>query len=435
CSGSKQAQGQTDIDTPFTIPFSIVQLPLRIKKSELERNINQQLPDTLYADKNADGNGLEVLAQKQDDITIELKEKVLEYTVPLKIFAKKDLRLTDVQARGALTMNFQTEYDIHEDWSLTTTTLLNGYEWTEKPRLKVGFVNIPVELIADQVLDRSKDLITTAIDDQVKANLDLRSQIDMAWKMMHEPFLISEEYRTWMILNPNRIEMTPIEMEDESITSTIILESTPKVYLGEAPTVDAPAAPPPFQWSTSKETGFNIFIQTDIPFSEAEALARTNMVGERFESGKRYVVVEDLHLAGRGNRLVIETLLSGSYNGKVNLVGKPKYNALTQKLELSKLDVELKTSNFMHKTLGWLFKGAFKKQIRESVDYYLDFYLTQMKESIQNEFKNMPIAPGITMNGDLENFSVQQAYVGVEEIKVMLEMKGGIEVEVTGISE
>ena len=89
----------------------------------------------------------------------------------------------------------------------------------------------------------------------------------------------------------------------------------------------------------------------------------------------------------------------------------------------------------MHKTLGWLFKGAFKKQIRESVDYYLDFYLTQMKESIQNEFKNMPIAPGITMNGDLENFSVQQAYVGVEEIKVMLEMKGGIEVEVTGISE
>ena len=435
CSGGKGAQGGTDIQAPFAIPFSIVQLPIRIKKSELERSINQQLTDTLYSDPNADGSGLEILAQKHSDISVNLGEKVLEYTVPLKVFAKKDLRITDVQARGTLSLTFQTEYEINEDWSLETSTQLGEYEWLEKPRLKVGFVNIPVELIADNVLERSKDLITEAIDEQVKANLDLRGQMDTAWNMMHDPFLVSEEYRTWMVLSPQKIEMTPLKMEDDAITSTVILESSPRVFLGEKPEIETPKELPPFNWSNASSKGFNIFLQTDIPFEEAEKLAKENMVGERFESGKRYVVVEDVNLTGKGNRLVIETDLSGSYNGKVNLVGKPKYNPITKKLELTKLDVELKTRNVLHKTLGWLFKGAFKKQIRESVDYYLDFYMTQMQETLQNEFKNMPIAAGIYMNGDLENFTVKQAYVGVEEIKVTLELTGGIEVEVLGISD
>lgn len=433
CSGSKNVVENPE-NLPFEVPLSTIELPLRISKTDFEDNLNDQLGEELFADDNLDGEGLEVLAEKTERIELFFSDTTIQFRVPIRLQIKKPISFTTLKAKGALTMDFATTYQIDSTWALTTKTELLNHIWTEKPKLSLGGVTLPVQFIASQVLSRAKSILAEAIDEQVQANFDLRKEMEKAWDYMHDPVLLSEEYRTWIILNPKRLEMSPIRTERDTIRSLIFLESQPQVFIGDRPQKVLPEELPAFTWRKAGGQGFNISLQTAIPFVEAEALAKESMVGETFTSGKRAVTVEDLALYGQDNQMVVQTTLSGSYNGKVNLVGTPKYNANTGKLKLEDLDVELKTRNVLYKSLGWLFKGIFKSQIQQSIDYYLDYYLTYMRESLQEEFKNAELAPGISISGDLERLEILNTTVNSESIQVLISMVGGLDVSVQGIT-
>ena len=433
CSGTKNIVQDPQM-LPFEVPLSVVELPLRISKTDLEDNLNDQLGEELFSDDNLDGEGLEVVAQKTERIELFFSDTTIKFRVPVRLQIQKPVAFTTLGAKGALTMDFETNYQIDSTWALSTKTELLDHLWTEKPKLTIGGVSLPVQFIASQVLTRAKSILAEAIDEQVRANFDLRKEMENAWELMHDPVLLSEEYRTWIILNPKRLEMEPIRTEQDTIKSLIFLESQPQVFIGDKPDKVLPEELPGFTWRQGSSQGFDINIQTAIPFSEAEAMAKENMIGETYTSGKRSVTVEDLALYGKGNKMVVETTLSGSYKGKVNLVGEPRYNANTGKLKLEDLDVELETRNVLYKTLGWLFKGVFKSQIQSSIDYYLDYYLTYMRESMQEEFTNAELAPGITMAGDLERLEILNTAVNEESIQVLLKMAGGLDISVKGIS-
>ncbi|MEO1711778.1 MAG: DUF4403 family protein [Bacteroidota bacterium] len=434
CSGPKNVVENPE-DLPFEVPLSAIELPLRISKADLEDNLNDQLGEQLFADDDLDGEGLEVIAEKTERIELFFSDTTIQFKVPVRLKIKKPVAFTTLGAKAALSMDFSTNYQIDSTWALSTKTELSEYQWTEKPKLTIGGVSLPVQFIASQVLKRTKDILAEAIDEQVRANFDLRKEMDKAWDLMHDPVLLSEEYKTWIILNPKRLEMQPIRTEQDTIKSLIFLESQPQVFIGDKPQKVLPEELPAFTWrEEGGGQGFDINIQTAIPFSEAEALAKESMIGETYTSGKRSVTVEDLALYGQGSKMVVETTLSGSYKGKVNLVGEPRYNANTGKLKLANLDVELKTRNVLYKSLGWLFKGVFKSQIQSSIDYYLDYYLTYMRESLQEEFTNAEVAPGITMSGDLERLEILDTHVTTENIQVLLQMAGGLDVNVKGIS-
>ena len=435
CATKKPLIDMDDDHAEWSVPLSVLPLPVRLHKAELERDLNRQLGTVLYEDNDLKDDDLAIRAERSEDIRLQIDERQIEYRVPLKIWVKKNLRLTNVEAEGTLAINFRTEYQIREDWSLQTTTEVTSHEWIRKPVLKLGVIDLPIQFIANQVLKSSRQTIAKAIDEQVRANLDLRAEVESAWNMLQDPLLLSEEYHTWMVLHPSRLFMTPLQSNVDTIESTIVLLSEPRVYLGEEPARPEPRPLPSFTWQESDQGGFAFVLQTEIPFVEAERLAQQNMVGERFSSGKRYVVVEDIRLTGRGNRLVVATDLSGSYNGRVNLIGKPVYDARSGRIELRNLDVELETRNFLYKSLGWLFKGAFKKRVQENLNYYLEYYLDTMRETIQQEFDHFALAPGVELNGELEDLRVQQVYVTTDAIRTWVGLGGKIEVDVHGLSQ
>jgi hypothetical protein len=188
-------------------------------------------------------------------------------------------------------------------------------------------------------------------------------------------------------------------------------------------------------WKNHQDRGFELLVQTDILFSEAERLAKENMVGQEFSSGKKSVTVEDLDLFGLDDKIVVKTTLSGAYNGAINLIGKPTFNPEKGEIELQDLDVEVKTKNVLHKSLGWLFKGTFKKEIQKNLNYYLDYYMTYTRETVEKDFKDYPVYPGILMNGNLDDLTIDKVFVTPEAIRVWIDLKGGLEIDIRGLME
>ncbi|MFT4759408.1 MAG: hypothetical protein ACI9XO_001409 [Paraglaciecola sp.] len=414
---------------------SVIHIPVRIDKNELQMSINQQLGETLYEDNNMGDDDMMIRAKKQQDITIEIGNEELIYQVPLDLWIKKGTFLGSVEAEGQLILDFKTSYQIAEDWSLSTITEVVGYDWIKRPVLKLGIVDLPVQFIANQVLKKTRSLISRTIDEQVKKQLDLKTQVNEAWQKLHQPILLSEEHKTWIVFNPESIGMSPLKLDKDTIESTIIFKSNPVVSLGNKPATPAFQPLPNFVFEIEKSDGFTLYLNTNFSLAEAEDLSKKHLVGEQFSYGKKYVKIEDVELYGSGKDLVINLLLSGSYNGNVYVQGEPKYNKRTNEIELENLDFDFSSKRFLMRTMSWLFKSNLKDRIHHELNFQLGQNVEMARLMIQEQLKSMEISKGVMLKGNLDKIHISKVKIVPETLKVEVALNGNLLVDMKGIGQ
>ena len=179
CSAPKQIPNyMIDESEAKVLPISTLNLPIKISKEGLSEQLNTVLGDTLYTDDNVDGSGLKVTAQKAMDFELDITQEDLIYTVPLKVKIEKKYYVTTLKAEGSIAMQFKTTYEIDSTWNLITKTEVLNHKWTEKPTLRMGGFKLPFEVIANAVIKGTKKYLTNTIDQEVKNNLDLKSQAE-----------------------------------------------------------------------------------------------------------------------------------------------------------------------------------------------------------------------------------------------------------------
>ena len=411
---------------------SIINVPLRIDIRELEQSVNRQLPDPLYKDESLEGDNVAVIATKKEDITLGVDSQMVTYRVPLALDIKYDIGFSTVKAVGEIAMNFKTAFNVRENWELETSTILDGYEWLRAPKVRLAGINLPAGFIANIIINQSKEVLTEAIDEQVANNFDFKKVIEDTWKQMFAPMLVSEEYNAWLSINPIDIGMTNLLMDQDTIVSTLIIESKPKINLGGKPD-DASWRPLPlFQYREFESEEFTLYLNTEISYDEAERIAKEQILGETYSSGKRSVTIEDLELYGQGDKLVVNTKLSGSYNGSIYMTGKPVYNRRKNSIDIKDLSYTLDTRSFLVKSAGWLLKSTIKKQIQDNLDFLLDSNMSEMETQIQQQLENYHINDGVTINGKLNELNIENAYLTATGMRVFIALNGRLGVNVTG---
>lgn len=422
-------------DTRFEEKKSLINIPVRINMLELEQSLNRQLTGVLYEDKDInDGDDMMVKAEKRSDIKLSVTGQQINYRTPLNLWIKYDLGLTTVEATGAIALNFKTAFEIRNDWTVETRTDIEGYEWLEKPKMRVVGVNLPIGFIADMILKNSKGKLTKSIDKLTKDNLDLRTMIESAWKRFFDPVLVAPEYNTWLTLNPESIGMTPLTTINNELVSTIVVESMPTVKIGDRPEVAPARSLPPLRYVNKAQEDFVIHLKADVSFREAERIAQASLVGQTFTQGKRAVKIEDVKLYGQGNNLVVTTKLSGSYEGNVYLIGKPVYNIKTNKIDLDNLDFSLETKSFLVKSGAWILKSTLRKKLQENLDFLLDYNLKGIQDQLQTQLTHFTLTPGAYLNGQLQQLNIENVYLTQDAIIVDLGLQGRVNVVVNGLN-
>ncbi len=431
CSTTKQIPNyMIDESEAKVLPISTLNLPIKISKEGLSEQLNTVLGDTLYTDDNVDGSGLKVTAQKAMDFELDITQEDLIYTVPLKVNIEKKYYVTTLKAEGSIAMQFKTTYEIDSTWNLITKTEVLNHKWTEKPTLRMGGFKLPFEVIANAVIKGTKKYLTNTIDQEVKNNLDLKSQAEKVWADLYKPFLASEEYRTWMILNPISVAVKPILNEVDTISTLLQVEAQPHLILGEEPDSLIPTELHSFTWLEDEKDHFDITLVSELPYSEAKVLAGNNLIGEKFESSKRFVTVEDIDLYSRGQFLIIRTKLSGSYDGWINLAGIPRINQENNNILLDNFDIELETKNLLHRSAAWLFKGSFKKMVKEEIEANLSYYMNYTKEVLQEEMNHVKVQNGVYMDGNLHDLKIINLYLTEEALKTWVGLEGNLKLDI-----
>ena len=429
-------QYNTAVEAPLV---STISIPVNISISDLVTSINNKLSgkalyeDYSYTDNNNDGFMMN--AWKSRDITLNLNGQTIKYYVPLKLWLKKNLYVSEAEAEAEIGLSFKTTFAIKEDWSIQTNTVLEYHEWLSKPVLKTGMGNVSIESIANLAIGRSKKDLTQTIDRLVGQQLSLRPAVQEVWNALQTPTLLSDEYKMWIKTTPTGISMTPIVTDWNSIKAKISVDCLNDVNFGAQPAFRENTSLPLLRNIEYDNTPdeFQVRVATDVPFPEAERIARTFMVGQVFESGKKKVKVDDLQIWGNNDRIVVNTLLSGSFVGNIYFMGRPVYNAQKNQIEMTDFDFHFDTKNMLLKSASWIFQGTIKKKMKDSMIFPLDENIKALRAEIQNTLKYYPIQPGVVLSGTVDTLTVENTRIMPNSIRVNLFSKGKLQVDVKGL--
>lgn len=434
CKTNKPTAPAEIYKTAEALPASIIRLPLNISLDDLEKTINDQI-DKLFVDGDVlpedYGNGLKVKVTKNGTIRLAAKGRSVTFEVPLDLKLEKNVGFTDLKADGALNLSFQTNYKIDQDWNIKTETSVNDYKWTNKPSLDMGIIKVPLEGVANQLIDRSKESLTNEIDKQLQERFALKEYAQLAVDTLQKPFLVSEEYDAWLTVRPGKIIMAPLQTNQRKVSTTILLEAKTDITVDKNNITNTNFEKlPTLEEQEVAGEGFQFYFQTKVPYPLIEAEAKKQLLGEVFEEGNRKVKIEDIKVYGQNDKLVVNAKLSGDYDGSIYLLGKPVYNKDKGQLELADFDFELKTRQFLKKSMAWLLQRNLKKQLQENLNYPVKKELDESKIAIQEQMKNLVQHPQLDVVGTVADLTIKQLFVEKEQIVVALYASGEVKAEI-----
>lgn len=413
--------------------LSNLYIPIKLGKKDLENAINQQIGEVIFEEENLNGDGISVRATRIDSISLTLADSSLIYTVPLDIWVKKKLRLLgDTEAEGALVLQFITNYKLQEDWTVQTKTSIQEYEWVKTPKINVLGAKIPVKMIADRVLLASKTKITEQIDQLAKDGLSLKVYAQEAWDKIQQPILVSKEYQSTLKITPYGLAISPFQLQQDTIVSTIFVTGLSEVGLGQQANFSDNAPLPPLKIKDFDPAPFQLKVLAQIPFEAAEQIALENLKGETYTFGKKDITIEDLKLSKDQDKIAVDVRVSGDHEGQLFLKGIPSFNEKKNQIDIKKVEFRLDTKNFLLKTAKWLFSDLIINKIEGNLQYSIDEDLQEIKKQIQEQFTNYEIRPGINAEGQVADLKVVQVGIGETAILAVVELTGQVQIIAKG---
>lgn len=411
--------------------YSLINIPVNANIDHIEAALNKEM-DLVFADNlgafDMGGAEFDLKITKTEPMTIDIGTNEVTYKVPFNMTVGKDFRIAQLDADGAILLDFKTVYEILPDWSLATTTTLEHYHWTDKPVLSIGIFSLPIESVANRMVETSREEITKIIDQQVRENFVLKDYINEAWIRLQDPIPASIEDQLWVTMTPRTIAMTPLVKTGAKVSATIIVDAVAEAVVGNRPKAGEPIPLPNFTEAQSSDDDFSMRLFTVIPMDTARMMIAEHVVGETFSSGNRSVTVHDVDIFGKDHQIIVDMKMTGDYNGSIFIKGTPFYNKKNNRIEMDDVAYELATKNFLQKSMGWLFKKNMEKRMEEAMRFPLEENLAYIKTVLDKSLQHYQVTAGIVMQAELDNLEFGETYITPEFIHVEVRSKGKLNV-------
>ncbi|MBW6491136.1 MAG: DUF4403 family protein [Lentimicrobium sp.] len=416
---------------------SVIGFTAEARLSDIQKELNRQFSGLVYDNNslnNNGGNNIMVKAWKEGDIALTMKDNVIIYRVPLRLWIKAGFKTTQLgitlsdyrEVNGALALMFRTSVTLNPDWRLSTKTETTGYEWITEPVVKIAGINVPMKFVADLILQKNLKTISSSIDESIKEYLDLKPYALQAWKSLNQPIMLDDEYKVWLSIETSEFFSSHITAANGFIRIQSGARSVIETSVGPKPSVNEPGPLPGLQVSNSVKEGIVVNASLDIPFEEINEQASTYLVGMDFSQGKRKVKVEEVKIYGSKGKLVAETRLSGSFKGTIYFSGIPAFNATDSTLFLKDFDYDISTRNLLVKSAAWLYQGGFRNMMVKEMVWPMASDIKMIYGEINNTLKAYPLADGVVLKGQVNRLTMDEILITPTGVKPFISSEGRI---------
>ncbi|MGG7034986.1 MAG: DUF4403 family protein [Flavobacterium sp.] len=424
-------------DTP-----SFIGLPVSIKISEVENQINKQLNGLIFNDPNIEDDNISIQVWKQAPIVLTNKNGKLRTVLPLKatikyrygidkfgvsIYDTRELNLNgNINLVSAIKLN---------NWKINTATEFESLNWNESPTINIGGKSIPITYLADSALKYFKSKIEKSIDQGIEKAINFKPDVLNALAKLSQPTLVNSQYQTWFQIIPTELYSSDVVLKKDDITMNLGMKCNIATFLGQKPTNEFNKNQLPLK-SVSKIPG-NITINMVgvSSYNDASKILAKNFNDKEFVfDGKRKIKVQNVGLWHKKGKMVISMAVTGSVNGTIYLTGVPQFDNKTQEIYFDQLDYVLDTKSKLLRTANWMVSGLIIKKIEENCRYSIKSNIEEEKQTISKYLKNYSPMPGVFVNGTLGNISFIKTQLTNNAIIAFMTITGDANVTVKSLN-
>lgn len=419
---------------------STISLPVEMKVTALEALLNRQLTGLIYEDNSLDDNGgdnIMVKAWKKENIKLGFEKGQFSYRVPLKLWIKAGwkisqfgITLSDYRELNAeIALKFNSSVVVNRDWTVTTVTTSDGYEWLSKPTLKIGPVDLPITFIADMIIKYNTATINSAIDEGLQQSLDLKSNALQAWTEIQKPMLLSEEYGLWLRISPKTIAAMPISGGKGIIKHTSAIQGVAECFTGKEPPSRINRVLPELQTASKLPDDFLANVVSYIGYEYLDSITRLMLVNTSYTFGKKKITINGVSVYGNENKMIIATDVSGSIKGKLYFAGIPIYRIADSSIILKDLQFSVQTRNVLLKSASWLANSGIEKMIGKSMAYPVGADIRETYDMMAESLRKYELGEGFYITGILSGLEVMQPVLAPAGIIAPVSIKGKLAVK------
>jgi hypothetical protein len=427
--------------------LSALNVPVEIPVAEIENQLNQKLKGLIYEDKSYEDDGndnLKAKVWKLSPIKMVALDSSFLFEVPLKIWVSAGYKISPL----GMTMSGykDTEFSIKirliskmvftPDWKVKSETYVDSYDWLSEPSVKVAGINIPIKSMVSRMLNKNFEKITDAIDEQVAGNIELKSNVEVAWKLAHEPVMLAKEFDTWLVIKPTGIVMTPLLAKNGVLRSVIGINGyTQTITSATKPSAPVVSKLPDLKIVDKVPDSFRVSLISLVSYEEAGRQATNRFKGEKFSflGGKYNVEVTSVEMYGQNEKLIIKAGLAGSMTGHIYLKGVPYYDPGTQQLSFKGLDYDLDTKNSIIRTANWLMQGQFARMMEKKMIFPVGEQIGDARKTIQTALANYKVVDGVLIRGTLTDIVPDKVYLTPKHIYSVVFAQGKVNLRVDGL--
>ncbi len=278
--------------------------------------------------------------------------------------------------------------------------------------------------VTNMVLNRAKPYLGDAMKmvDAEVAKIDLRALIAPSYKAMQEG--ISLNGMGFLYLNPQELSMSALTFNKNIMKASIGIKAQPEV-VSAAQTRQVQKLP---NLTTYKKAGgFDIYTDIKMHYDTLAKQIMGFLEGQKFESGKQFIMVNGLRLFAVEERLGVEVDFVGSKKGTLFLTGLPVYDSATNHIRVEDLQFDLKTKNILLKSAKWLLNDKIRKEMQKAMNIDVNPQLKDAKKQMKQAL-NAKYDYGITLKGDVKDIKITDYQMRAEELWVRVFVSGNLKV-------
>ncbi len=281
--------------------------------------------------------------------------------------------------------------------------------------------------------------LTTELDDAKKdleksyGSVDLKPRFQQVWDKLNKVYNIYG--LGWLKINPQKIRINNLFAQNDSLNIYLGLSAKPVISF-EKPTEQSSWVPN--IGSFSRKPGFTIFLDAVLSYDSLTNILNQQAMGKKFDFKKGFIkkkfIIEDCKIYGAGNeKLIIKVNFSGTNDGVVYLVGTPVYNVEKRRIEVTNVDFDIKSKNFLLGSADWLFDKKITKEITKYAQFDLGAYIDTAKTAINKEL-NQEWIKGIRSYGNISDIKLIGIYPMAQQLVIRSNCTGDLSVKVESIN-
>ena len=424
----------------FTPVPSVINVPIELKTWYIEKVLNEQLASLLYECDTLDIGGMKPVKMKvwkKDSIRIALEGNELSYRVPLKIWLQFSFTIgamgfshtesQDVEAEIAIKL--RSRFFIQKDWKVVTITRSDGYEWISDPVIKARFITIPIKPVVDIILSTQQESFGDMVDKAVSGMLDIKKMLHPLWYRIQAPILLSSSPDSiWLRLSPMSVYMTQLKGASGTIKGSLGIKSVAETFFGSQPEAKPADSLPEFVVPGKLDSSFVINLYTELSYASASQIIQGFLLGRTFSTGDKEVIIQDINIYGLEGYAVVSIDFTGSFRGKVYVIGHIKYDEATSTASIEDLDFDISTKNALHSTADWLFHGIILAKVQPYLKFPLHERLLEAQLMVQKMLSHKEISKNVYLTGTIDSLSIGGVTLTDRAIKAILLARGTLNV-------